>query len=174
MLSKLTAELPITLVQVLLQYMFVKTMSDLQTEYFTFVALAFGLAMVANSYGMLLGALFSDMKDVVEAWVPLFVPQILFCGLFTRLGQIPVFLRWAQYLCALAYGLKLGFFLEFNPSLPHCQASPEASANCAGIIDSGGPTGDLWWVNALCLFGLFLLARAGAAVALISQSARHD
>jgi ABC-type multidrug transport system permease subunit len=175
MISKLVAELPTTLVQCLLQYMMVKLMSGLQADFFQFVTVAFGLALVANSYGMMLGAAIPDVKDVVEAWVPLFAPQILFTGLFTRIRQIPVFLRWAQYLSAMSYALKLGYYLEFNPNQEHCMASEEAGQNCAGLLTSGGPTGEpvLWWVNVLCLFGLFMVARVLAAVALTKQAARH-
>ena len=34
-----------------------------------------------------------------------FVPQLLFAGFFIQAEQIPVWLRWAQYTCALKYGI---------------------------------------------------------------------
>ena len=41
------------------------------------------------------------------------VPQILFSGLFVPIPQIPVFIRWAEYLCFLGYGVKLLALNEF-------------------------------------------------------------
>ena len=32
------------------------------------------------------------------------VPQLLFAGFFIQAEQIPIWLRWAQYTCALKYG----------------------------------------------------------------------
>ena len=33
--------------------------------------------------------------------------QMLFAGFFIRTSQIPVFLRWAQYVCVLKYSINL-------------------------------------------------------------------
>ena len=33
-----------------------------------------------------------------------FVPQLLFAGVFIQAEQIPIWLRWLQYTCALKYG----------------------------------------------------------------------
>jgi hypothetical protein len=39
---------------------------------------------------------------------------MLFAGFFVRIQQIPVYLRWAQYLCALKYCLNLIVLVEFD------------------------------------------------------------
>ena len=46
----------------------------------------------------MLGCAVSDVKSVTELSSLLFIPQVLFAGFYTRIDQIPVFLRWAQYL----------------------------------------------------------------------------
>lgn len=47
----------------------------------------------------------------------LLVPQILFLGLFIRIDQMPIWLQWAQYLCATKYSLNLAMIVEFDPAL---------------------------------------------------------
>lgn len=165
LIAKLFTEMPLTLLQMMVQYMFAKTMSDLQGNYFQFVAIAFGLAMSSNSLAMILGAGSSDVKEVTEASVMLFVPQILYAGFFTRLNQIPEFLRWAQYLCGLSYATKLAFLVEFSASQKSCNTSPEAKQNCANLLASGDDK-DLFWVAIICLFMLSLIGRVVAGVIL--------
>jgi hypothetical protein len=170
MLSKLAFDAPIVLAEMFLQYMFVKVMSGLQGDYVQFVGIGFGLSMVMNSLGMLVGAVITDAKDVAELAVFVFVPQILFAGLFTRLNQIPAFLRWAQYLCGLSYATKLAFLIEFNPSQDLCRASDAARANCASIIASGGPSADSYWVPIVGLAVICLIARVATAAVLVAKA----
>eukprot|EP00428_Durinskia_dybowskii_P079522 CAMPEP_0170435268 /NCGR_PEP_ID=MMETSP0117_2-20130122/43508_1 /TAXON_ID=400756 /ORGANISM="Durinskia baltica, Strain CSIRO CS-38" /LENGTH=533 /DNA_ID=CAMNT_0010695207 /DNA_START=62 /DNA_END=1660 /DNA_ORIENTATION=- len=94
LMSKLLVEVPVTIVQMMYQWMIVYFMMDLQGNYFQLAASAFGLAMTSNSLAMILGAGLSDVKEVTELSSLLFVPQILFAGFFIRLNQIPIFLRW--------------------------------------------------------------------------------
>jgi hypothetical protein len=44
----------------------------------------------------------------------LFVPQILFSGFFIRTSLIPIYMRWAQYLCSLKYAINLLLIIEFG------------------------------------------------------------
>lgn len=172
MLSKLTAEVPILVVQVLLQYMFVKTMSDLQADFLPYVAVLFLLALVSSTMGMLLGAAVNDVKEVTEFSVFLFVPQLLFTGFFTRISQIPGFLRWAQYLCGMGYGAKLGYYLEFNAHQPLCRAAEAAQKNCANLLAVNNATRELLWVNVICLVSLFVATRLLTAGILTVRAAR--
>lgn len=42
----------------------------------------------------------------------LFVPQLLFAGFFVAIKEIPVWIRWAQYLCSLKYSINLVLIAE--------------------------------------------------------------
>jgi hypothetical protein len=172
MLSKLTAEIPLSIVQMLLQFMFIKLMSDLQGDYFQFVAVGFGLSLVASSLGMLLGAVLNDVKEVTECATAVFIPQILFIGFYARISQIPVFLRWAQYLCAMSYATKLGYYLEFNADQRLCQASPQAAQNCANLLAVNNATADTVWGNAVGLVVLFVAVRVLTAIILVSRATK--
>jgi hypothetical protein len=172
MLSKLTAEIPLSIVQMLLQFMFIKLMSDLQGNYFQFVAVGFGLSLVASSLGMLLGAVLNDVKEVTECATAVFIPQILFIGFYARISQIPVFLRWAQYLCAMSYATKLGYYLEFNADQPLCQASPQAAQNCANLLAVNNATEDTVWSNAVGLVVLFVAVRVLTVIMLVGKATK--
>ena len=53
----------------------------------------------------------------------LFVPQLLFAGFFIKTDQIPVFLRWAQYLCSLKYAINLILCIEFDVGNDSCDGA---------------------------------------------------
>jgi hypothetical protein len=53
------------------------------------------------------GASVSHAEQGMQLLPLVFVPQIMFCGFFVPVDEIPVYLRWAQYVCALKYGLNL-------------------------------------------------------------------
>ena len=158
-MSKLVVEIPLTIVQMLVVWLLVYFMIDLQGSYFQLVAAGFGLAMTSNSLAMVLGSAISDVKDISELSPLMFVPQMLFAGFFVRLSQIPIFLRWAQYLCGMSYGVKLAFQIEFNPSLESCRSSAAAAANCSGLLSSNGINVNRFWVQIVCSFAIFFIAR---------------
>lgn len=170
LLSKLLVEVPLTIIQMMVQWLIVVFMMDLQGNYFQLVTAAFGLAMTSNSLAMILGAGLSDVKEVTELSSLLFVPQILYAGFFIRLNQIPIFLRWAQYLCGMSYGIKLAFFIEFNEDLRACQENPDAAANCHALLASNGLDNGLYWVSIVLLFVIFLVARVIAGLILTQKA----
>ena len=138
---------------------------------FIFIVLAgFGLAAASCSVAVMLGCLVGDVKDVTELAPLLFVPQLLFAGFFISTSLIPVFLRWAQYLCALKYSLNLVLMTEFALSNPSCSGA--AKHFCAGVLDGNDVDSSLWWVYMLLLIALFIGFRVIAAVVLVQKAKR--
>lgn len=86
----------------------------LQSSFFHFLAIEYGLAMSSTAVAVLLGCAVEDPKMATEFLPLLFVPQLLFAGFFVRTELIPVWLRWAQYLCSLTYGVRLALLSEFG------------------------------------------------------------
>ena len=152
-------EIPLTIVQMFVVWLLAYFMMDLQGNYFQLVGAGFGLAMTSNSLAVMLSSAISDVKDVSELSPLVFVPQMLFAGFFVRLSQIPIFLRWAQYLCGMSYGVKLAFQIEFDPSLESCRSSAAAAANCSGLLSSNGINVNHFWVQIVCSFAIFFVAR---------------
>lgn len=61
----------------------------------------YSLAMASTALAVLLGCSVTDPKLGQEMLPILFVPQMLFAGFFVTPSLIPVWLRWARYLCTL-------------------------------------------------------------------------
>lgn len=137
-LSKIFTELPLVFLQMLLFFLITYFLIDLQGNFIFFVLTAWGLGLSSNSLAIVLGCTVQDVKNVTEYSPLLFIPQILFGGFFIRSEQIPVILRWAQYLCGLKYATNLQYFNEFHQSIGTCEDSDTASQNCAGLLSNNG------------------------------------
>lgn len=72
-----------------------------QASFGVFFSAVYSLAMASTALAVLLGCFVEDPKLAQEMLPILFVPQMLFAGFFVRPGLIPVWLRWARYLCTL-------------------------------------------------------------------------
>jgi hypothetical protein len=60
---------------------------------------------------------------------------MLFAGFFVRIQQIPVYLRWAQYLCALKYCLNLILLTEFDNCEDGSNNPAMAKEACARLLE---------------------------------------
>ena len=69
--------------------------------------------MVAASMSLMLGCALPDVRAAMQLSPVVFVPQLLFAGFFIKITQIPVFLRWVQYLCSLKFAMNLFMLNEF-------------------------------------------------------------
>jgi len=117
-LSKAIMEIPLAALQ---------TLAGLMTSYFLmelkgrFIRLWMGmflLGVVSSSVAIALGCATTNVKTAIEA-VPLaFVPQMLFAGFFVPIAQIPVYLRWSQWLCTLKYSINIMLLTEFTEDTP--------------------------------------------------------
>lgn len=144
-------------------------MIDMQGNFFAMVGAAFQLAMVSNSIAMAMGAAFSDVKEVTELSSLIFMPQILFAGFFVRTSQIPIFLRWAKYLCGMGYAMNLAYGIEFNLALGSCQEE-DARDNCRSLLHSNNIHMNQVYFPIILLFVLFLAFRLLAAFILVEKA----
>jgi len=133
-------------------------MVGLQSGFFHFLAIEYGLAMSSTAVAVLLGCAVEDPKMATEFLPLLFVPQLLFAGFFVRTDLIPVWLRWAQYLCSLTYGVRLALLAEFG----ECAKSPEMNPNpCNQLLTVNQVDEDeksMYWAILWALFVVFRLA----------------
>ncbi|KAF4686892.1 hypothetical protein FOZ60_004712 [Perkinsus olseni] len=58
---------------------------------------------------------------------------MVFSGLFTSLSNIPVWLRWIQWLCALKYGVNLAYFNEFGFDYTQLSEINDAKSSLVGL-----------------------------------------
>jgi hypothetical protein len=151
-----------------MQYIIIYFLVDLQGSWIQLVLASWGLGVASSSIAVVLGCLVPDVKQVTELAPLLFVPQLLFAGFFIRLSQIPVFLRWAQYLCSLKYAMNLILYTEFNPKNANCQGG--AHKYCEAVLDNNEIETDKWWVYVLILVALFVGFRVLGAIILAKKA----
>lgn len=170
--SKMLWELPMTFVQMIVQFLLVFYLCDLRGDFIIQVLACTGLGLVSNSVAMGIGCLVPDVKDVTELAPLLFVPQILFAGFFIRTSQIPIFLRWAQYLCGMKYAMNLVLINEFQLGSEHCNETPQARQNCDGVIKANDIDLDNYFIYIILLLALFLVFRLVGVLILIQKAKR--
>jgi ABC-type multidrug transport system permease subunit len=121
--------------------------------------------MASTALAVLLGCSVEDPKLGQELLPLLFVPQMLFAGFFVTPDLIPVWLRWAQYLCTLTYSVRLALVAEFEDCA-------KTTSTCAKLLDDiGAVPDDTWWywLVLLLLFGVF---RVGALLVLRKKATK--
>ena len=166
-LSRLTMELVITGGQVFLQCLITFWMVSFNSNFGMFYAAVYTLAMSSTAMAVMLGCAVEDPKLGQELLPILFVPQMLFSGFFVIPELIPIWLRWAQYLCALTYSLRIMTVEEFGDREdcePECDESTmQAGRGCVNTCDRFLETikadpDETWW-NWLVLLALFIFFR---------------
>ena len=85
----------------------------------------------------------------------LFVPQLLFAGFFVVPELIPVWLRWARYLCSLTFAIRIIMVEEFGDGC----GGGDADVACANVLEAVGADADETWWNWLVLIALFVVFR---------------
>lgn len=64
-------------------------------------------AVVGNSIGFFTGALFKDAKRASGLAPVLLLPLMMFSGIYNKLGSIPGWISWLQYVSPFRYGLHM-------------------------------------------------------------------
>jgi ABC-type multidrug transport system ATPase subunit/ABC-type multidrug transport system permease subunit len=169
-LCKTFIELPLTFVQMILMYLITYWLVEFQGNFIYLVLTSWGIGLAASASATLLGCLISDPKQAVELSGLVFVPQLLFSGFFIRTSLIPVWLRWAQYICSLKYGLNLLLLIEFSPYKENCNG--DAHEYCKGVLSNNDIDPDKWYVYLILLVGIYVILRAIAAFILARSSVR--
>jgi hypothetical protein len=145
--------------------------------------------MASTALAVLLGCSIGDSKLGVEFLPILMVPQLLFAGFFVAPDLIPVWLRWARYLCALTYAVRILLVAEFEEcaelspeclslvqlkgagaaGLPECQ---DDAVPCWVLLDTveADPDETLW--NWAVLIGLFVVLRLAALYILRKKASK--
>lgn len=165
-LSRLTIEALLTAVQVLVLVVIDYFLVSFQSNFGLFYIATYALAMTSTALAVLVGCAVEDPKMGQEMLPLLFVPQFLFAGFFVIPALIPVWLRWARYLCSLTYAIRIIAVEEFGNGC----GSPEADKACLRTNESiEADSDELWW-NWLILIGLFVVFRL-LALAVLRQKA---
>ena len=166
-LSKLATELPLSFVTSVLAFAIAYWMIGLRGSFILFVLIAWLVGLCAASTALLFGCVATNVQEAVQAVPAIFMPQVLFAGLFVRVDQIPAWVRWGQYLCSLKYGINLFLANEFGGGA----CAPAQRAQCARLLAASDADEGLWWVYLIILLAIFLLFRL-LGLAILARKAR--
>eukprot|EP00742_Colponemidia_sp_Colp-10_P006531 GILJ01007000.1.p1 GENE.GILJ01007000.1~~GILJ01007000.1.p1 ORF type:complete len:695 (+),score=93.73 GILJ01007000.1:76-2160(+) len=89
-------------------------------KFFIFLAAGVLSAHCGSSVGFTLGCGIEDFDIALAAAPGVLVPMFLFAGFFVKLDNIPVFIRWLQWLSPMKYGLEAVFINEISDSTYTC------------------------------------------------------
>lgn len=153
--SKLCTELPLTFSTSLLAFLITYWMIGMHGNFILHVLIIWLIGTASASTALLFGCVAANAQEAMNAAPAIFVPQILFAGLFLKIEQIPYWLRWAQYLCSLKFGMSLFLINEFGGS--GCE--DKLKSQCDRLLDSNDADRDIWWAYAIILIGIFLIFR---------------
>lgn len=161
--SHLATEFLQSFAAVLAQALIVFWMIGFEQTFIQFLSVTFALSVTATAVSVALGCIFSDPKVAASLFVLAVVPQFYFSGVFIATELIPVWIRWAQYLCSLRYAAGLSYIYEFED----CGAG-QAQENCDTLLAQNGVSVDDAWWYWLCLAALFVMFR-GVAMIILRQ-----
>merc|ERR550537_1628820 len=116
-LAKTVVEIPLTFLTALESWLISYWVMDLEGNFIYLVLIATFLALTAASTALFIGCSVANAQSAQELAPLIFVPQIIFSGIFIPISLIPKALRWLQYLCALKYAINLGCIVEFQDDL---------------------------------------------------------
>jgi ABC-type multidrug transport system permease subunit len=163
---------------------------EFQADFWLFYVAVYSLAMASTALAVLLGCSVEDPKMAQEMLPILFVPQMLFAGFFVAPGLIPIYLRWAQYACALTYAVRIMLVAEFDECSqlsPDCLAAVEEvtarfaagmpeckddSLLCYTVLDNVKADEDETLWNWAVLIALFVVFRLGALYVLRKKATK--
>ena len=150
-LSRLSMEASVTALQVLLLCLIDYFLISFNAPFGIFYLCVYSLAMASTALAVMLGCSVEDPKLGQEMLPILFVPQMLFAGFFVIPELIPVWLRWARYLCSLTYAIRILLVEEFGQGC----GGGQADKMCKDMITAVGASEDETWWNWVVLIALF-------------------
>jgi energy-coupling factor transporter ATP-binding protein EcfA2 len=113
-LAKTIVEIPVAFLTSVETWIISYWIMGFSGNIFYLMLISWGLTLTASSTALFIGCSVANAQSAQELSPLVFVPQILFTGIFIPIGLVPSWLRWMQYLCALKYAINLGCVVEFG------------------------------------------------------------
>lgn len=171
-LAKTCIELPLNFILQLKFFIYCFFLMGLQGNFLYLLVTSWLVAISCNSLALVLGAAVTNATTVVQLTGLLLSPQMLFSGVYISTENIPIVLRWVQYLCSMKYGMGIALYNEFHPSLPSCDENTAAAMNCAAVLDSNNIRATSIALYVGCLVVLFVGFRILAVFVLYQRAKR--
>jgi len=117
-LSKMFVEVPLVLVQSLLTLTLCYAVMCLNGDFWCLFWTIVLLSVCSVSVALAIGCTVRQPRETGAIGPLIFVPQMLFSGVFIPVSHMPAYLRWMQYGSFLQYAIKVLGIVEFR-TVPH-------------------------------------------------------
>lgn len=169
-LSKTLVELPQSLLNAAICWTSAYWLMGLHGNFLFFVLIFWLTGTAAASTALLVGSVAANAEVAMQAAPAIFVPQLLFGGFFIRTEQIPVWLRWSQWLCSLKYGVNLYLLNEFGQETAQDWPVEARETAQVQLIDGNGVEPDLAWVYIGVLLAITIVVRLLSILFLVMRA----
>lgn len=132
-LAKSLSEAPVTLFFPCVFIIITYWMTGLNPLFSHFIAFLFSMALSvlsAEAFGLLFSAAFMDVKKATTSASVLFLGFMLLGGFYIKSSNIPIWIRWVQYISPVKYSYGLLLHIEFIGRHFSCASADSAFSFC--------------------------------------------
>lgn len=160
-LSKVVVEMPLVFVQSLLTLGLCYVVLSLNGNFWALLATMVLLSMCSVVVALAISCAVRQPRETGAIGPLVFVPQMLFSGVFVPVSHMPPYLRWMQYGSFLQYAIKVLGIVEFQ-RVPHKEV----------LLESQDIDEDSLVVYVCILVGLVLIF-AVVGIEMLRRKAQH-
>ncbi|KAJ0175433.1 hypothetical protein K1T71_008592 [Dendrolimus kikuchii] len=166
-ISITVVDLPISIVACALFSVIVYTMSSQPmnvSRFFMFFAISLYTVLVAQSLGLMIGAVFSVVNGTFLG-PTLSVPMMMFAGFGVTLKDLPPYLAWGSYVSYLRYGLEGLVGAVYGLERPHLDCDQAEYCHYKyprKFLEDVAMSPDMFWWDVLALTAFVVVLRIAA------------
>ncbi|CAJ1393309.1 unnamed protein product [Effrenium voratum] len=160
-LSKMVVEVPLVFVQSLMTLGLCYVVMSLNGNFWALLWTIVLLSVCSVSVALAISCAVRQPRETGAVGPLVFVPQMLFSGVFIPVSHMPVYLRWMQYFSFLQYAIKVLGIVEFR-HVPHKEL----------VLDAQDILEDSLWVY-VGLLVLMVLIFSLTGIQMLRNKATH-
>ena len=161
-LAKSLVDIPVCLLESIIAILLTYWMVGFNGNFFYIVGALTLLCNVSSSLSLLIGATTSSSEAALNMSPAVFVPQILFSGFLIPSSNIPVWMRWLQWIVPLKYSVNLGLLADFH----HSAVPDDRQDQVNDTLFRDEIAKDAWWQYLIILLCMFFFVRCVTLVVL--------
>eukprot|EP01060_Flectonema_neradi_P001180 TRINITY_DN106_c0_g1_i5.p1 TRINITY_DN106_c0_g1~~TRINITY_DN106_c0_g1_i5.p1 ORF type:complete len:645 (+),score=154.17 TRINITY_DN106_c0_g1_i5:54-1937(+) len=168
--AKTCVEIPVSFLESTISMLIAYFMTGFNGNFFYIVCSLTLLAVVSSSLSLLLGASTSSAESALNISPAIFVPQILFSGFLIPSSNIPVWMRWLQWIAPLKYSVNLGLLADFH----HSAVPDDRQEQVNDLLYKNEIAKDAWWNYVVIMLAMFVFLRAVTSLVLSQRAQKFE